>query len=220
MALCPKKPSLWPRSRRYPSHSQPTSSSSRRCAKNKKTERRTSRITRLTFCLMRVSSGRLSTQSRSKSSKTKPSSKSSDISSTSGPSASNKWVNRRPQRCLESQSTRRSSTSREVSSLSWRKSTFSVTGQGHSCDTLLDCVCRKIYAAARQQNKANHQLGPRESNDYQGGAPRDRQGDGGVCVGSWRSLRTDCQDVKAKDAAAPGPIVCNDPDRQVPLHQR
>ena len=213
MALCPKKPSLWPCSRRCPSHSRLTSSSSRRCAKSKETERRTSRITRLTFCPMRVSSGRLSTRSRSKSSKTKPSSKSSDISSTSGPSASGRWANRRPPRSLESQSMMRSCTSREVSGWSRRKSIFSVTVPGHPCDTLLDCVCRKIYAAARQQNKADHQLGPRESNDYQGGAPRDRQGDGGVCVGSWRSLRADCQDVKAKDAAAPGPIVCNDLDR-------
>ena len=74
-------------------------------------------------------------------------------------------------------------------------------------------VYRKIYVAAREQNKADYQLGPRESNDHQGGAPCDRQGNGAVCVGSWRSLRSDCEDLKAKDAVAPGPIVCNDSDR-------
>ena len=190
MALRPKKSSLWPCSRRCPSHSRPTSSSSSRCAKSRETERQNSRITRLTFCPTQVSSGRLSSQPRSKSSKTRHSSKSSDISSTSGPSARGKLASRRPPRSLESHSTTRSCTSREVSG--WRRSTFSVTGPEHPCDTLLEYVCRKIYAIARQQNKADHQLGPGESNDHQGGAPRDRQGDGGVCVGSWRSLRADC----------------------------
>ena len=135
MALRLKKPSLRPSSKRCPSHSQPTSSSSRRCAKSRGMEKQTSQITRLTFCLMRASSGRLSTLLRSKNIKTKPWSKSSDILSTSGPFASGKWASKRPPRCLAIQLMMKSS-NREVSSI------FSVT-------SLLLTPCLKFHNTRR-----------------------------------------------------------------------